>query len=142
MEKDIEVFVEEQKSLTFCTSIDNIPYCANCFYAYRQDGNYLIFKSSRKTQHIVNALINDKVAGTIIPDINKLGTIKGIQFVGRFIVPIAEELEEVKKIYYRKHPFALPMKGEIWMVALTSVKMTDNTLGFGKKFIWKKKLTA
>jgi hypothetical protein len=31
---------------------------------------------------------------------------------------------------------ALAMPGHIWTIQLTEIKMTDNTLGFGKKIAW------
>ena len=138
MDKKIESFINEQKNLTLCTTIDNNPYCANCFYVYSGEDNFLVFKSDRTTKHIANALINDNVAGTIIPDISKIGTIKGIQFTGKFIAPADKLLEKAKSIYYNRFPFALPMTGEIWVIELISVKMTDSTLGFGKKLTWEK----
>lgn len=138
MDKKIGAFMDGQKNLTFCSVIDNIPYCASCFYAYMSDGNFILFKSDKKTKHISNALINNNVAGTIIPDVDKIGTIKGIQFSGKFIVPEGDLIEKAKKKYYSKYPFALAIGGDLWAIELLSVKMTDNTLGFGKKLVWEK----
>jgi uncharacterized protein YhbP (UPF0306 family) len=138
MDKKIQSFIESQKNLTFCTAIDNAPYCASCFYSYVLEGNFIIFKSDKKTTHIANALINDKVAGTIIPDLDKVGTIRGIQFTGNFIVPSGDLLEQAKKKHYSKYPFALAVGGDLWAIELLSIKMTDNTLGFGKKLSWEK----
>jgi len=140
MDKKIQSFIEGQKNLTFCTAINNSPYCASCFYAYLMEGNFIVFKSDKNTKHIANALINDKVAGTILPDLDKTGTIKGIQFAGKFIVPIADLLERAKKKYYSKYPFAMVMPGDFWAIELESIKMTDNTLGFGKKLAWEKSI--
>lgn len=140
MDKRMKSFIKEQRNLTLCTSVNNIPSCANCFYAYMSEGDFLVFKSNKKTKHIANALINYNIAGTIIPDISKIGNIKGIQFTGMLIVPTGDLLDKAKKTYYARHPFALPMAGEIWMTELISVKMTDNTLGFGNKLIWEKQV--
>ena len=138
MDKKIQSFIESQKNITFCTSVNNKPYCASCFYAFMVEGNFIVFKSDEKSIHISNALINDKVAGTIIPDLDKTGTIKGIQFTGNFIVPTGDLLELAKKKYYSKFPFAKIVGGDIWAIELVSIKMTDNTLGFGKKLTWEK----
>jgi uncharacterized protein len=138
MEKKIQSFLDAEKNLTFCTSNANEPYCASCFYAFDRDENILIFKSERMTQHIVNALLNDKVAGTITPDIHKTGTIKGIQFTGKFIMFDKDRLDKAQHTYYFKFPFALVIPGELWGIELLSVKMTDNTLGFGRKMVWEK----
>ena len=56
----------------------------------------------------------------------------------RFLDEKNEFIESLKKIYYKKYPFAVAFPGNIWGVELTSIKMTDNTLGFGKKIEWKK----
>ncbi len=138
MDKKIQSFMESQKNLTFCTVSDNVPYCASCFYAYMSENNFIVFKSDKKTKHIVNALVNDNVAGTITPDIDKTGTIKGIQFTGKFNSPEGDFLEQAKKIYYGKFPFGRVVPGDLWIIELLSIKMTDNTLGFGKKLAWEK----
>ncbi len=138
MDKRIESFITEQKNLTLCTCIDNQPNCANVFYAYDSVGNILVLKSAKKTKHIATALLNSQVAGTIVRDIHKPGTIKGIQFTGNFILPTEAQMKNATRTYYKKHPFALAMTGEIWVIELMSIKMTDNTLGFGKKIFWNK----
>ncbi len=136
MDEKIQSFLDGQKNLSFCTAVDNAPHCANCFYTYLSEGDFLIFKSDKNTKHIVNALSNNKVAGTILPDVDQIGTLRGIQFIGKFTVLEDELLVLAKKKYYSKYPFALAMGGELWAIQLQHVKMTDNTLGFGKKRIW------
>ncbi|MCE9538121.1 MAG: pyridoxamine 5'-phosphate oxidase family protein [Bacteroidetes bacterium] len=136
MDEKIQSFLEGQKNLSFCTAVDNTPHCANCFYTYISEGDFIIFKSDKNTTHIVNALNNNKVAGTILPDVDQIGTIRGLQFMGKFIVPEDHLLVLAKKKYYSKYPFALAMGGELWAIQLQHIKMTDNTLGFGKKRIW------
>lgn len=138
MDKKIESYIGSQKNMTFCTAADNSPYCANCFYVFLEKENHLIFKSSPETTHIVNALKNDKVAGTIIPDTSKVGVIKGVQFTGKFLTPDTVLLEKAKKAYFGKYPFSLAIPGELWAIELQKIKMTDNTLGFGKKISWEK----
>jgi uncharacterized protein len=138
MDLNIESFITEQKNLSFCTSVNDNPYCASCFYAFVAEGNYLVFKSKRNTKHIANALVNDQVAGTIIPDISKVGTVKGIQLTGKFISPTGDLLKKAQSLYYSKFPFAISIPGEIWSIELLTVKMTNNKLGFGKKLFWSK----
>ncbi|MES2285634.1 MAG: pyridoxamine 5'-phosphate oxidase family protein [Bacteroidota bacterium] len=136
MDEKIQSFMDNQKNLTFCTAADNTPHCASCFYSYISEGDLIVFKSDKNTKHIINALSNDKVAGTIMPDVGKVGTIRGIQFSGKFKIPKDDLLVQAKKKYYGKYPFALAMAGDLWVIELQFVKMTDNTLGFGKKIIW------
>ena len=139
MDAAIENFISAQKNMTLCTSVNDIPECANCFYVFMQDGAHLIFKSKKTTGHVSHAHVNNKVAGTILPDISKIGNIKGIQFSGIFLEPQDVMLEQAKKIYYSKFPLALGISGDLWLIKLTYIKMTDNTLGFGKKLIWENK---
>jgi uncharacterized protein len=140
MDKAIQHFFETESNLTFCTVEGDAPYCANCFYAFIEDGNYLVIKSSESTQHIKNALLNDKVAGTVVPNIHKIGNIKGIQFTGKFSVPQNELFTRAKTKYYLKHPVSIALPGELWLIELESVKMIDNTMGFGKKLKWEKEV--
>jgi uncharacterized protein YhbP (UPF0306 family) len=142
MDKRITDFIESQKNLTVCTATDNQPYCASCFYAFNPLANTIIFKSGKETKHIVNALQNNQVAGTIVPDISKTGSIRGIQFTGRFAQPGIRELEKARSTYYKKHPLALASPGELWIIELTSIKMIDTTLGIGKKLSWEKETLA
>ena len=98
----------------------------------------LVFKSDKDTKHIKDALQNKHIAGTIIPDKTEIGKIKGIQFNGIFKEPQDDLLSEAKTNYYKRFPFARAFKGNLWLVKLTYVKFTDNTLGFGRKLEWEK----
>ncbi len=138
MDAVISSFLNSQTNLTFCTSSGDIPYCANCFYAWDEQLNLLIFKSSEETNHIQQALKNDHIAGTILPDKLEKGKIRGIQFSGTFSIPSGESLVLAKETYYKKYPFARVFSGEIWAIQLEKIKMTDNTLGFGKKLLWER----
>ena len=138
MDKKICDFLDKNSLLSIATCSNNIPSSATCFYAFNEDLNYLVIKSGETTKHISNALINNNVAGTILPKIVKLSEIKGIQFSGTFINPIGDVLGQLKKTYYKTYPFALVMEGKIWGIELPSIKMTDNTFGFGKKIVWNK----
>ncbi len=138
MDKKISTFLKTNKLFSFCTTTENEPYCASCFYAFADEGDYLVFKSSKETKHITDALLNPNCAGTITPDIDKVATIKGIQFTGTFLQPQDDLLDNLKKVYYKKFPFALTMPGDVWAVQLNKIKMTDNTLGFGKKLHWER----
>lgn len=141
IDKPIQSFIETQTVLTIATCINNIPYCATCFYTFLEKYDAIAFKSNRDTQHILEAIQNKYVAGTIIPDKSEIGKVKGIQFNGIFLEPTGDLLIEAKKKYYLKYPFAAAFKGELWVVDLTFLKFTDNTLGFGKKMHWQKVMT-
>jgi uncharacterized protein len=138
----IASYIKSQTALTFATSVDGAPYCANCYYALCEKHPALIFKSEKNTQHIIEALKNKKVAGTILPDKLIHGKVQGIQFTGVFVEPDGEVLEDARKAYYGRFPFAVAFKGQLWMVELQTVKFTDNALGFGAKLKWEKETTA
>jgi len=86
----------------------------------------------------MEALKNKNVAGTINTDVITVAKIKGIQFTGEFINPEGAQKEEFYSLYYHKFPFAKAKPSPIWGINLTFIKMTDNTLGFGKKLIWER----
>jgi len=130
MDKNINELLVSNNTFSYCTCIDNIPHCASCFYVYITDGHYLIFKSDKTTLHIKNAILNNFVAGTILPDISKVATIKGIQFDGLFIDPKETLLKSMQKAYYKKYPFSIGMQGNIYAIEINNIKLTDNTLGF------------
>lgn len=135
MDKKIIDFLQSQSVFSFCTSVNDDPYCAPCMYVFNSNDNSLVFASDWDTNHIENALLNARVAGTILPDVIDKANVKGIQFSGQFCK--TEKVSEYsKKLYYKKFPFALVLKGDIWEIKLNRIKMTDNTLGFGKKLIW------
>lgn len=138
MENRISDFLQKQTNLTICTVSQTEPYCANCFFVWDSVLESIIIKSSKDTRHITEALTNNHVAGTILPDEFQIGKIKGIQYSGNFKIPTEEELTHCKEKYYNKFPLARLIPGDIWLINLTRIKMTDNTLGFGKKLIWER----
>ncbi|MGB0888123.1 MAG: pyridoxamine 5'-phosphate oxidase family protein [Vicingaceae bacterium] len=138
MDKNILKYLEETKVLTLATCVDNTPYCANCFYVFDAENNFLIFLSDDKTRHITEAMANNKVAGTIDKAVTTVAKIQGLQFTGTFINPTTEEQQDFYKVYYDKFPFAKAKPAPVWGIKLNWLKMTDNTLGFGKKLKWER----
>lgn len=138
MEERISKFIEANKVFTLATSDNNEPYCASCFYAFDEENQLLIFSSEEGTNHIKQGIDNNKVSGTINTEITSVAKIKGIQFKGKFIDPSKEEQESLYSLYYKRFPFAKTKPAPIWAIQLTWIKMTDNTLGFGKKLEWKR----
>lgn len=142
MEPDriIIAFLKIQTAMTIATSVNNIPYCATCFYAYCEEAKLLVFKSSINTVHVQNGIRNNKVSGSILPDKLITGKVKGLQFLGLFFQPEDDLFSKAKLAYYKKYPFALAIPGELWAISLSMIKFTDNTLGFGKKLSWENKV--
>lgn len=136
MDKRIIEFMDGQKVATICCiDKENKPYCFSCFYAFDEEAQMLYFKTSSNTYHAPLLVIRPTIAGTIQPDkLNPLA-IKGIQFTGTVV-----HGDHASTVYHKKYPFALAMAGEVWAVDLHYIKMTDNTLSFGKKIIWEKEV--
>ncbi|MBX2960755.1 MAG: pyridoxamine 5'-phosphate oxidase family protein [Flavobacteriales bacterium] len=139
MDKKILSYIQKNKVLTIATCVDNQPYCAICFYVFDIENKVLIFLSDNVTRHISEALKNKQVAGTITTKVTTVAKIQGIQFTGEFINPDKLQANIFYDKYYEKFPFAKAKPSPIWGIKLTSIKMTDNTLGFGKKLLWEEK---
>lgn len=136
IDKKIIDFIKKHHVLTLATSHNNNPYCCNCFYAYVEDENMLVFTSDRTTKHISDIAEQEYVAGSIVLETSVIGKIQGIQFNGTISEPKDELYKKVKKAYLKRFPFAALMDTTLWVVKLSYIKMTDNRLGFGKKLIW------
>jgi len=124
--------------MTLATSVDQQPWCANCFYAFNADKLSLIFTSDFETRHIREAVQNSKVAGNVVLETSVIGKIQGIQFAGELTLPQGDEAEQVNSTYLKRFPFAVLMNTNLWEFRIDYAKMTDNRLGFGKKLIWER----
>jgi hypothetical protein len=129
-------FFKKHHVLTISTCVENIPWCANCFYAYFEEENTLIFTSDVDTRHIKEATNNPRVAGSIVLETKIIGKIQGLQFEG--ILKLSGNKDTHKNCYLKRFPFAILANTPIWFVELDHLKLTDNRLGFGKKILWKK----
>lgn len=139
LNENIAQFLNECQIASVCfINKEQQPYCINCFYAFDIERAILVCKSSPGTYHH-SLVINAKdVAGTILPnEVNTL-KIKGVQFNGKIITNDLQKLPGLNSLYYKKYPFALTIPGYIWAIELHSIKLTDNTLVFGKKESWER----
>lgn len=132
-------FIEGQRVATICcVDEENHPYCFSCFYAFDREKQLIYFKTSPQTRHASLLIQNPSVAGTIQPDkLNPLA-IKGIQFTGRIVNANKELCQHAAGQYHTRYPFALTMPGEVYTIQPDFIKMTDNTLSFGKKITWQR----
>jgi uncharacterized protein len=129
-------FLRKHHVLTIATTVENEPWCANCFYVYLEEENSLVFTTGYETRHGQGFLKNNQVAGSVVLETMVTGKIRGIQFQGIISEPYDTVLTISKRAYLRRFPVAALMDTRLWIVRLTYIKMTDNRLGFGKKFIW------
>ena len=131
-------FLRRHHVMTLATCHDNRPWCCQCFYVYISRLCGLVFTSDATTRHIVEAMQQPHVAGSIVLESKIIGKLQGIQLEGTLIEADGELLKEIKTAYMKRFPFALLMDTKLWFLELSSMKMTDNRLGFGKKLYWKR----
>ena len=140
MDKRIIEFISQQKTASVCClDENNDPYCFNVFFVFDKDKERLYFKSSSASNHTRWLLMNKRIAGTILPDKLNLLAIRGIQFTG--FICTGESIHFAASAYHKKIPFALALPGDVWAIQLETIKLTDNTIGIGKKILWNKERT-
>ncbi|MQL49340.1 hypothetical protein BB987_04535 [Photorhabdus temperata] len=134
----IRQYFARQHVFTLCTTAENDIWCASCFYVFDADKIALWFMTEPHTRHGEMMQINSQVAGTVAGQIRNIAQIKGIQFRGEAIRLEGEEDKVARARYCRRFPVAIAAKTPIWQLDLSEIKMTDNTLGFGKKICWQR----
>lgn len=140
VDQKIIKFFKKHHVLTIATTVNDEPWCANCFYVYLEEENALVFTSGTDTRHGQEFLKNARVAGSVVLETLVIGMIRGIQFQGIVTLAEGEILSRAKSAYLKRFPVAALMETHLWVVSLTNIKMTDNRLGFGKKLIWTQQL--
>ncbi len=132
-------FIATTDVFTLATCHGGKPYCTPCFYTFDSIEKLLVFKSEARTRHITELLLQPQIAGSILPKTFTIGKVRGVQFSGKTL-PLKDKTQanRLKQLYYKRFPLALPMAGELWVVELSEIKMTDNTIGFGQKLRWER----
>jgi hypothetical protein len=138
VEERIRRFFRKHHVLTIATSVNNEPWCANCFYVYLEEENSLVFTTDNSTRHGQEFLKNPLVAGSVVLETIITGKIRGIQFQGTVSLPEDNMTRKAQNAYIKRFPAAILMDYTLWIVELTYIKMTDNRLGFGTKLVWEK----
>ena len=133
IDERITKFIRKHHVLTLATvGGDNLPYVANCFYAYDTKRGKIIFTSDLTTRHGKEMELQPRVALSIVRETRIVGCVEGIQIEG-----IAKRgSEEARTSYIKRFPYAAVAPLTLWGVTPTMMKLTDNKLGFGKKLIW------
>ncbi|MDK9694198.1 MAG: pyridoxamine 5'-phosphate oxidase family protein [Sulfurimonas sp.] len=129
----IDTFLQKHHVLTLATTNGGELSACNLFYVFDAQKVSFVVASSDETTHINHILQNKKVAGTVVLETKTVGKIEGVQFRGEFL-PLDDG--ELKKLYFKSFPYALAMNPKLWQIKIDYFKLTDNTLGFGKKLIW------
>ncbi|MBR6560961.1 MAG: pyridoxamine 5'-phosphate oxidase family protein [Alistipes sp.] len=133
IDKKIVDFIGEHHVLTLATATaDCAPYCCNAFYAYR-DGAF-IFTTDTSTHHGKMMTENPRVAASIVLETRTVGKVQGLQITGT----IKPAIDGDKMTYIKSFPYAAVADLHLWRLEADFLKLTDNTLGFGKKLIWQR----
>lgn len=135
VDKKIEDFIKKHHVLTLATATEQgEPYCCNCFYAYDASSAAFIFTTDTTTHHGQMMLANNRVAASIVLETRTIGKVQGLQIVGQAV----RAKEGDRLTYIKEFPYAAVADLSLWRVEAEMMKLTDNTLGFGKKLIWQR----
>lgn len=132
----IGIWLKKQHVLTYCAGAGESLWCANAFYIFDQEDVAFYLLSETTTRH--GQLIGQQAmtAGTINCQPKNIALIRGIQFRGEIRLLDEEAAAVPRESYNKRFPIARAMPAPMWMIRLDELKMTDNTLGFGKKLHW------
>ena len=129
-------FLQKHHVFTLATSNMNAPYVCSCFYVYLKKENLLVFTSDPGTRHVRELENQPKVAGAVALETMVTGRIQGIQLTGDCRLLEGELLDVARSAYHKRFPVSLLMELTLWGLSPDYIKMTHNSLGFGKKLIW------
>ena len=135
IDKRIEGFIAEHHVLTLATATPcGEPYCCNAFYAYDKASGAFIFTTDLSTHHGKMMAENERVAASILLETRTVGKVQGLQITGT----IKPAVDGDKMTYIKSFPYAAVADLHLWRLEADFLKLTDNTLGFGKKLIWQR----
>lgn len=135
VDERIVKFIKRHHVLTLATCAEWQPWCANAFYTYVEEFNVFVFTSDTNTRHAQEALKNGCVAASVVLETRVVGRVQGLQIEGEME---QTQDEALRKAYLKRFPYASVMELHLWVLRPVRMKLTDNTLVFGKKLIWEK----
>ncbi len=134
-EKKITKFIGRHHVMTLATTTkDGAPYCSNAFYSFDAERGVLVFASNHETKHVDMMIQNPNVAASIVLESRVVGKLQGVQITG--VVREANDID--RTCYIAAFPYAAVAPLTLWQLEIEYIKLTDNTLGFGKKLIWQR----
>lgn len=141
-------FIGRHRVLTLATAAPETGdlWCCNLFYAYMPasramsdfPGGAFVFTSPAETRHAEMFSGNSYVAGSVVLESKTVGRLQGLQLQGTVqrADTFPETFSAAKNTYLKRFPFAAVMLSDLWVMEVTRLKYTDNTLGFGTKLHW------
>lgn len=129
-------FIRRHHVLSLATQSADGLWCAALFYAYSADLQAFVFTSDPTTRHAQEMEREPKVAASIVLETRVVGRVQGLQIEGVARRAEGTEFEAAKRTYVKKFPYAAVAELHLWLLRPQKLKLTDNTLGFGRKLIW------
>ncbi len=117
---------------------DGRPWTAHVFYVCLPGQNLFVFTTETKTRHGAEMAADANVAAGIALETRTVGRLQGLQIEGTVRIAQGEELSAARRAYLKRFPYAIAADLSLWLLEPAMMKLTDNTLGFGKKLIWQK----
>jgi len=126
-------FIYEHHVMTLATHYKGEVSACSLFYVYDEKKRIFVVASADDTTHIKHIQENPNIAANILLETKTVGKIQGLQLRG-----LMHELQDTSLmgLYFKAFPYALALQPKLWSIVVTYFKMTDNTLGFGKKLTW------
>lgn len=135
MESKIVKFIGKHHVMTLATVDESgAPYCSNAFFSFDKEREVLVFTSGLETSHGGHMSVNPLVAASIVLETKVVGKVQGLQITGK----VYPGDDKDKSCYISAFPYAAAIPLTLWRLEPDFIKLTDNTLGFGKKLIWKR----
>ena len=129
-------YLNKQHVLSLCCRNEETFWCANCFYVFDAARMAFWIMTESKTQHGALMAQQPQVVGTVSGQTKTVMLIKGIQYRGEAQLLQGEQEQRARAAYCQRFPVARAASAPLWEIRLDEIKMTDNTLGFGKKNHW------
>lgn len=129
-------FIRRHHVLTLATRGEEGVHCCNLFYAWLPEQGLFAYTSDMDTIHARQALADPGAAASVVLETRIVGRVQGLQMRGRTFPAEGTVGEAVRRAYLARFPYAAVYPLEMWAFEPHWMKLTDNTLGFGKKLIW------
>lgn len=138
----ISRWLNKQHVLTYCVGGNEDLWCSNAFYYYDAKRVAFYLLTEAHSRHGLLIGTGSFAAGTVNGQPKTVALIRGVQFRGTIRMLEDSEAQNVRQHYCKRFPVARVMSAPAWEIQLDELKMTDNTLGFGKKLHWLREPSA
>ncbi len=132
-------YIRQNRVVSFTTQKGENLWSANAFYTVDEQTASLVILTGTHTGHGKMLLENPHVSGTISSQQEDIDQLKGIQFVGTMQIQPEDQASRAFELYCQKFPIAKNKKETVWQLRFSTIKYTDNSLGFGTKLYWEEK---